>query len=91
RVTVNSMNRSRWDTKNKEHIFAWWERSMQWTSWLLINPLLSPAQDHPLFGKSMDEWNAEVIVHYQHWTRADVKAKFATECDSSKSGKNRIK
>jgi hypothetical protein len=60
------------------HIFAWWERSMQRTTWLLSNPPLPPTQGHPLFGKSMDEWNAEAIARYQHWTRDDVEAKFTT-------------
>lgn len=64
------------------HIFTWWERSMQRTSWLLSNPPLPPAQAHPLFGKSIDEWNAEAIAHYHHWTQADVEAQFATTLEA---------
>lgn len=59
------------------HIFAWWERSMRRTTWLLSNPPLPPAPDHPLFDKEVDEWNAQAITEYQHRTRAEVEAQFA--------------
>jgi hypothetical protein len=53
------------------HIFGWWERSMQRTSRLLNGDSVPRAND-------MDEFNAEVVAHYQQWTREAVEAKFAT-------------
>jgi hypothetical protein len=53
------------------HIFGWWERSMQVTSRLLNGDSVPPAND-------MDEFNVEVVAHYQQWTREAVEAKFAT-------------
>ena len=60
------------------HIFAWWERSMQRTAWLLSGPPLPPANDHPLFLQDMDEFNTDVVAQHKQWSRADVESKFAT-------------
>ena len=60
------------------HIFAWWERSMQRTAWLLSDPPLPPAKDHPLFLLDMDEFNASVIAQHEQWSCAEVEEKFAT-------------
>ncbi len=50
------------------HIFAWWERFMQWTPTLLSG--------HPAPPVNVDELNAEAVAHYQQWTRAAVEEKF---------------
>ncbi|HEY6543008.1 MAG TPA: hypothetical protein VIZ18_18850 [Ktedonobacteraceae bacterium] len=59
------------------HIFAWWERSMQRTAWLLSGPPLPPAKGHPLFLLDMDEFNADVVAQHEQWSRAASEEKFA--------------
>lgn len=51
------------------HIFVWWERSMQRSLMIL--------DGHSLPHTDVDAFNAEMVEHYQQWTRQAVEEKFA--------------
>jgi hypothetical protein len=52
------------------HIFAWWEHSMQRSLMIL--------DGRSLLYTDVDAFNAEMVEHYQQWTRQTVEEKFAT-------------
>jgi hypothetical protein len=58
------------------HIIGWWELSMRRTVRVLTGPPVIQPEDDVLFPESMDEFNAETITHYYHWTSAAVEEKF---------------
>ncbi len=60
------------------HIFAWWERSIRRSRRLVSGPpVLMPEEERALFpDQTIDEFNAEVVVRHQSWTRAAVETHF---------------